>query len=412
MRRELEAELSRLPQAEREALVLRFVAGLSEEQVADLLGVPVRTVGSPAPAEDFRTASESIDVLAAPFDLVVAEARAQRRRHRRIVVAGVTVAALVVTGIGWLATRPPAEEPPSDLHWSVERQRNPVDVPWYAGGRLHLARVVVRMPAVGELVAVGDGAAFTGAEAGDDGLSTVYFAASDGAVTELGHAAEGAGLAASDQTDWVAWVDPSDDDAARIVVHNLVSGEDFATLELPDGGAVVAVDQARVYYATPEGDFLWEPGEDPMPLDRSGLLAVTSGAQAYAVDGGIEMVQSFYSTAFVRPGTGAVISPGGNFVLSRAGDGSAPFRPLLYDARSGERLRSGLSAGELALDATFGPNHTASYLVVPRADVGSAPDLDGNSTPLVVLRTCDLAPVVCHDVIPLARPGEKPLLAQ
>ena len=90
----------------------------------------------------------------------------------------------------------------------------------------------------------------------------------------------------------------------------------------------------------------------------------------------------------------------------------APFRPLLYDVRSGERMRSGLAAGELALDAAFGPNHTMSYLVTPRADLAGGPDLDGNNAPLVVLRTCGLAPVVCHDVIPLARPGERSLLAR
>ena len=405
VRRELEAGLARLPQVEREAMVLRFVAGLSEEQVADLFDEPVRTVRSSAPAEDFRTASESIDVLAAPFDLVAAEARAERRRHLRIVVSGVAAAVVAVAAVGWLATRPAPDERPSDRQWTVVRQSNPVDLPWYAGGLLHLDRVTVRMPALGDLVAVGDGAVLTDAD------GTVLFAAADGAVTELGHTGPDARVGASDQNDWVAWVDPTGD-VPRLVVHNLVARKDIATLELPDGGELIAVDQARVYYTTPEGDFVWAPGDDSFQLPRSGLIAVTSGAAAYAVDGGIEMVQSFYSSSFVRPGTGAVISPGGNFLLSRAGDGAVPFRPLLYDVRTGERKRSGISADELALDATFGPNHTVSYLVAPRADLSGAPDLDGNSAPLVVLRTCELSPLVCHDTIPLARQGEKPLLAR
>jgi hypothetical protein len=354
-------------------------------------------------AEVFRVARESIVVLPPPFDGVIAEARAQRRRRRRPVQASVAAAAAGVAGVGWAATRPPTEEP-TDSRWTVIRQPNPVDVAWYAGGQLHLAKVTVAMPAIGDLVAVEDGAAFT------DATGTVYFAAADGAVTELGRTGAQDRVAASDQTDWVAWVDPSGD-VPRLVVHNLVSGEDFATRDLAEGGAVVAVDQARVYYTTPAGDFVWEPGQDPVRLERTGLLDVESGAQVYAADDGIDMVQAFFSTSLVRPGVGAMISPGGSFVLSRAGARATPFRPLLYAVRTGDRMRSGLSGGELALGATFGPNHTVSYLVAPRADLGSGPDLDGNTEPLVVLRTCDLTPVVCHDVIPLARRGERPLLA-
>lgn len=403
-RQALQAELDHLGPEDREVLVLRFVAGLSEDQVADLVGVPVRSVPSPAPAEDFRTASESIDVLAPPLVLVLAEAAAQRRRHRRIVLASVAATVVAVGLVGWLASRPPPAEHPSDLPWTVVRQPNPVDVAWYAGGRLHLSRVTVEMPAIGQLVAVHDGALITDAE------GAVVFVAEDGAATELGRTDPGVPVAASDQTDWVAWIDGSSD-VPRLVVHNLVSGKDFATRDLPDGGQLTGVDQARVYYATPDGEFVWQPGEDPQELDRTGLLDVESGTRAYDVPDGIEVQQAFYSAAYVRPGTGAVLSPGGSFVLSRAGDGTAPFRPILYDVRSGDRMRSGLSGGELALDATFGPNHTVSYLVAARADLAGGADLDGNSAPLVILRTCDLAPVTCHDVLPLARPDERPLLA-
>ncbi len=408
LRRALEAQLARLEPLEREVLVLRFVAGLSEVQVADLLDTPVgevRAVRSPAPPEDFRIGSGSIDVLSPPFDRVIAEAGAQRRRHLRIVLASVVAAVLAVGAVGWLTTRPPPAGP-SELDWAVVRQPNPVDLPWYAGGELHLAGVTVRMGGIGDLVAVDDGAVFTDEE------GAVYFAAADGGVTELGHTDAGARVGAADQTDWVAWVDVSSDEP-RLVVHNLVSELDFATLALPEGGQVVAVDQARVFFTTPGGDFMWQPSEEqPVALDRSGLLDVRSGTQVYDVGDRIDITQLFFTTSHVLPGTGARVSPGGSFVLSRGGDGSVPFRPLLYDARTGERMRSGLAADELALDATFGPNHTMSYLVAPRADLAGGPDLDGNSAPLVVLRSCVLAPVVCHDVIPLARPDEQPLLAR
>ncbi|WP_049774352.1 MULTISPECIES: sigma factor-like helix-turn-helix DNA-binding protein [unclassified Nocardioides] len=401
LRRRLEARLAELTPGDREAVVLHVVAGLSETQVAEVLDRPVRRISAPASPEDLRIVTESIEVLAPPFDGVVAEAGVRRRRRRRIVVASVAAAVLVLAAAGWALSRSPAERP-ADADWVVLPQPNPVDVPWYAGGLLHLSTVAIRMPAVGDLAAVNDGAVFTDAE------GTVWFAAGDGAVTEIGRTAPDARVAVSDQTDWAAWVDPSAD-VPRLVVHNLVSGKDTG-LDLPGSGSVLAVDQARVYYTTTEGDFQWEPAGDPMLLDRTGLLDVESASRVYADSRGIEIVQAIFRVANLRPGIGALLSPGGNFVLSRAGDGSVPFRPLLYDARSGDRMRSGLAAGELALDATFGPNHTVSYLVAPRSEIGAPPAVDGNTEPLVMLRTCDLDPVVCHDVIPLARPGERPLL--
>jgi Sigma-70, region 4 len=404
LRRALEEQLAELSPVHREALVLRFVAGLSAAQVAEILDVPVGNVESPAPAEDFRTVSESIEVPPPPFAGVVAEARAQQRRRRRSVVASVVVAVVVVAAIGWASTRPSADEP-VDSRWVVVRQPNPVDVPWYAGGLLHLAEVTIAVPTMGALAGVHDGAVFT------DTDGTVYFASSGGTVTEIGRTGADARVVVADQTDWAAWVDPSAD-VPRLVVHNLVSGRDVADLDLPGSAEVVALDQTRVYYRTAEGDFQWEPAlAEPVRLDRTGLLDVESGSRVYTARQGIEIVQVIFRVTNLRPGTGALLSPGGNFVLSRAGDGSAPFRPLLYDARTGDRMPAGLAGGELALDATFGPNHTVSYLVAPRAELGSAPDLDGNTEPLVVLRTCDLTPVLCHDVIPLARPGERPLLA-
>ncbi|HEY0950482.1 hypothetical protein [Nocardioides sp.] len=353
-------------------------------------------------AEVFRVARESIDVLPAPFDAVVAEARSQRRRRRRTVLVSVVAGVLVVAGVAWAASRPAERAPES--RWTVTREPNPADVAWYAGGRLHLARVAIDTPPVADLATVADGAAFT-TRAG-----TVYFAGADGTVTEIGSAGPGGRIEASDQTDWVAWVDPSDG-VPRLVLHNLVSGKDFATLDLPDGGTVIAVDQAHVYYATPAGEFRWGPDEDAVRLDRTGLLDAKAGVLVYATDDGIEMTQAVYNSSVVRPGVGARISPTGGVVLSAAGSADPPFRPLLYAVRSGDPKRSGLTGGELALDATFGPNHTVSYLIVPRADLAAGPDLDGNPDPLVVLRTCDLDPVVCHDVLPLARPGERPVLA-
>ena len=126
------------------------------------------------------------------------------------------------------------------------------------------------------------------------------------------------------------------------------------------------------------------------------------------------MVQPFFSVDFARPGTGALFSPFGNYVLTsvRAASPGSPSRPLLYDTRSGKRLPSGVSADERAVDATFGDDSTVLYLVAQVADLRAGPDLDGNVSPLVVLRSCEIGAISCTDVVPVQPGGSAPLFAR
>lgn len=75
---------------------------------------------------------------------------ARRRRGVGRVVIGVVVAAVLAVGWAWWAARP---DPPA-----VRQEVNPLPVIWHARGELHLAEVVVELPAVEEFVADGSGA--------------------------------------------------------------------------------------------------------------------------------------------------------------------------------------------------------------------------------------------------------------
>jgi hypothetical protein len=274
-------------------------------------------------------------------------------------------------------------------------------VAWYADGRLHLERVVVAVPALTDLAELNGGAVY-----GDD-TGTIAFVAADGQRRRIGHKDPDSPLVATTGEAWVAWVDP---DGPRLEVYDANTGSTLATRDLPSADVrPIAIDQHRVYYATPDATYAWAPETDSAErLERTGLVDVESANRVYQLDGQIEMEQGFFNVSFTRPGTGALISPGGVLVLSTMTDPGVaegrPFRPLLYDARSGTRKRTGLGPDERAVDATFGANNTVVYLVAP-AD-------PGNANALVVLRSCDLTGGRCTDVAPVPVGDEPPLLAR
>ena len=177
---------------------------------------------------------------------------------------------------------------------------------------------------------------------------------------------------------------------------------------LPVGPSVrlIAIDQDHIFYETPAGDYGWTPPNgEPVLLDRSGLIEVESATRVYQEGKSIDMVQPFFSVDFKRPGIDAILSPGGAYAVtsSPASNGTPPFKPLLYDVRSGKSLPTGFAEDDFAIDATFGDNHSVVYLVIYAGDI-VAPH------PLVVLRTCELGAARCSDVIPLSTVDGMPLL--
>lgn len=108
--------------------------------VAPLVAHPAEVVPDPMVA-----AAPSRD----PLDVVDREARRRRRRTLRLVGLTAVLLVLVGTSAAWWAGRPPAPH--------VAEEVNPVPVPWYADGRLHLAEVVVTLPGVTALAPEADG---------------------------------------------------------------------------------------------------------------------------------------------------------------------------------------------------------------------------------------------------------------
>ncbi|WP_243059733.1 hypothetical protein [Nocardioides sp. SR21] len=408
LRREIEAELATLTAAQREQRVLRYVAELDDEQVADVLERAPGAERGRFSEVDYRIARETIEVSLPPYDEIVRRAQAVRRRRGRIAVASTAAGVLVVAGLTWLATRP--EPGPEPNEPKVEKAKNPIDQAWYGNGLVHLQNVTVEVPQVDDLVEVGGGVIYAGAD------RVLVRVGPNGELSRLGTKGFGSRIVASDERGWAAWVGgPSDN--PEMVVHDVATGEDVARVTVPPGSRAVALDQNRVYYVAGGESYGWDPLTGRVELlGPTVLLDVESATRAYALGPRIDMVQPFFNVDFVRPGVSAEFAPGGNLVVARPpGQEDGPFAPLLYDARSGERLETGVAGDELVLDASFGPDGTIDYLVIRAEDYGAGPDLEGDDRPLVVLRTCELAttqqPMECTDVLPLAQVDEDPLLA-
>ena len=326
-------------------------------------------------ADVFREASASIPVGQPPVEAVVAAARARRRRTRATVVWVAAASAGFVALTSWLASRPSAEQPEPFTARLVSTE-NPLDVAWYANGVLHLPHVALEVPSLGSLVEVGVGAVYA------DRRGAVVLVGPDGALTRIGRAHPGAPLAAGGAL--VAWVDPGER-APELVVYDVDRGHTIGRRELPYEGPrwdpaeeashPIAVDRETVYYAAQDGDHTWELPDGPAGfLLPPQLLDVAAGHRVLGVDDDtIRMVQPLFNITLDRPGSSrAQLSPEGNYALTRTFPGGPTANPFgsvrIYDTRSGDRLATGLGAGDVAVAATLGPDATATYIVARAAD--------------------------------------------
>ncbi|GAB3787774.1 hypothetical protein [Nocardioides ungokensis] len=372
--------------------------------------------GTQLAEEVFRMAATAVDVPPAPVEGVVAAARARRRR-RRSVVALAVAASLALVGVGtWLGTRP-APAPEQEPQPRVVEADNPADVAWWANNVLHLEHVAVELPGVEDLVPLGSGAV-VGDERGG-----VVLIEGDGHLVTIGHKVAGAPLAASGKPGWVAWVDPRDH-APRLVVYDVADRRVQGVLDLPysgqrrldHGSYPIAIDGGRVYYASLGGDYVWTPsGAQPERIDDEGLLDVAAGTRVGAVRARhIGITQPFFSVSYVRDGTDAQLSPDGLQVLTRTTSArvSGPFGPVaIYDARSGERLWTGLRRGDVAVAATFGPGDAVTYVVAHRAHEPQAVEFERMAlTGPYELRTCQIEAQSCTSVTTFPHTGSLPVL--
>lgn len=397
---ELEPRLAALTPEQREALVLRAVAGLAPDQVADVLDLGVdaverRVPGAP-PDDAVRFAAATIEVRSAPYDDVTARVRGQRRRRRRIALASV-VAGLVVLGLGTWAGAALSRESVRERPVDVQRVLNPSAITWYADGRLHLREVTVEIPGIAHLVAVGETVFYVD----DDGI--VGQVGGDGTVLEVGVAIPEAGLLGSTDHGWAAWVEPGDP-VARLVVWDVAGQTEVGGLQVEESVRPIAIDQGLVAFHTSAGDYAWEPPDaDPQRLPPVGLLDQASATRVFQRDEQIEIVQPLFGLSFLRAGEGAQLSFGGRYVLSREPgpwEPGEPYQPLLYDTRTGDAIASGVAADEQVVAAGFTPLQEVAYFV-----------LTGDED-LLLLRTCEPGADRCQDLAPVSTGGGEVLFAE
>ena len=115
---------------------------------------------------------QTTDVEAHVRDLVADEL--ERPRRRRLTVLSLLVLVLLGAGAVVVSLLP---APPA-----VREEANPIPVPWFAEGELHLADVVVDLPGAGAFVAFGDGVVI------EDEDGALLLVEADGAVSDFDRA--------------------------------------------------------------------------------------------------------------------------------------------------------------------------------------------------------------------------------
>ncbi len=351
--------------------------------------------------EDRREQAERLVVLAPPSldELRAQEREVQVRIAKRAAVVLVPVL-LLVAGLTWWTTRDDgAEQPSPELQAAaVTRAENPAaGVTWWANGELHLDHVVLAVAGLRDMTRLGSGAVVYG-----DDKGRVVYIVDDGARTVLGHKDSDVPVAATAENGWAAWVDPTGEEP-RLRVHDAATGHQLASLTTDASARVIAVDGDVVYFVDAEGSHALIPRGTMIPVGPDGLFDVRSRIRGFQISPAtIQVVQSYFNVEFTLPGRGVGLSPDGNLVVTRLGEGDDSDLAV-YDTRSGAELLNGLADTDVALAVAPGPRETIAY-VVSQGGLESGRDLQ--------LRTCDLRTSLCRIVARIPDDGSTPVLAR
>jgi hypothetical protein len=147
--------------ARRSSLIDEFGGGAAVEAAVDRALARCR--------RGWSRLEQTTDVEALVRDLVADEL--DRPRRRRLTLLAAAALALVVVGAVVVSLLP---APPT-----VREEVNPVPVPWFAEGELHLAEVVVTLPGAGAFVPVGDGVVI------EDEDGSLLLVEADGSVSDF-----------------------------------------------------------------------------------------------------------------------------------------------------------------------------------------------------------------------------------
>jgi len=282
-RRELEQHLATLTEPERARTVLRHVAGLTDEEVDDVLGAAGATPPLPLSGPDVRDACEGVPVPPAPVAEVLTRSRNRRRTAWTRGAGVVAVVAGVLAATTWWTSGGGPEQ------GTVTPARNPLPVPWYADGRLHLARVDVEVAGLRTLLSVPDGVVYSDRE------GHVVHVDDGGVQRQIGETVPDSRLVVEPDNGWVAWADPGGGDP-ELVVHDTLGRTEVGRrpLSAPGGSGgdpvgehgPIAIDDERVHYSSPDGDFAWEPLID-VSFALSGTMVDTAEEARVTRTGGV-----------------------------------------------------------------------------------------------------------------------------
>ena len=387
------------PGDDRVAHVLRRTAGLEEQEVCAVLGLPLSRLRELLATEPPETDEpDGGTVLPLPYARVRG-AVARARRRTVLVVSGVVAGSLMVTGLGYLLTRPePLLGPGNALPSAATIVReNAADVVWWADGTLHLAGATVEVGEVQRLVAAGSGAAYV------DRYGRLIAVTPDGRRTLLGLPSSRSSLVSSPRLGLVAWTDVSVPDEPRLVVWDVDAGERVGGVVTDARTRAISFDGGWLIFGTGLTDWAWDPHGGPAhetnngysfdPTERTALVDVVAGTRLEQNGYVLRVVRVGQEQPVVIAGFGGTLSPDGRLVLTHEAEGR---EPGLYDARTGEELASGLPEGWRARAATFVADGRISWLV----DRGSA----GHA-----IVTCSREQ--CDDAVEIQERGT-PLIAQ
>lgn len=386
------AALDALPDRERTRLAVAAVLGRGRTDHAALV-------------DDVRRLAGAVRVGPAPAPEELPTRLVPRRTGRLVLVGAAVVALLVAATYALGVVRPDETDGPDDpdeprlqrlAPVEVEEAPNPAPVSWWADGVLHLAAVSLRVPEVVDLAAVHDGAVVTD----DDGR--VVRVRLDGARTVLGRYVRESGLAVDDGT-LIAWIEPD----GTVVVHDLFTDRDVdrRRLDIVDLATVqvVSLDGGAVHLTSSYGDVRWAPGDSSTTVTQPPVLVDrASGATLSRVGPGtVRVEQPFFSVGFTRPGDGGSVSPDGAVAITTAADDRSTLGVVrAYDARSGERLPTGLGPDDAVLALEPGRPDLVTYVVARAA-----------TSDRLELRTCRLRTGRCRTHVTVPASDGVPVLA-
>ena len=349
---EVQAALAAMSPDDREVLLLRDIAELSDEQIADVRGDhPRGDPGGPV-AEELRFVAAAVQVSPVHQQDIGQAVRERRRRWWRRGVLAASAVVVVLAGATWITGGVGDAE-------GVEPANNPLPIPWYADGTLHLSEVTVKLPDVQQVLQVPGGVVVV------DSKGEVSVVRADGERDRIGRTVPGTRVVVEADNGWVAWADPGNGDP-ELVVHDTVAEAEVGrrTLSVPGAGGgqpvgdsrPVAIDEERVYYRTAATDFAWEPllGDSAFAVAGS-LVDTADGARVSRHVDGLLVQPAPFRTGFVVRAVDGRLSSSGRYLFAL----DERQELTIYDVLTGRRIPRMYSPSDLAVawrsadDGTF-----------------------------------------------------------